>query len=145
MWLTEEGVVTVGCVSQKSGAAIVDDPERDKSMVQELLELKRKLDTVICEAFRDNERLYNVVRESFESVVNRRQNKPAELIGRRPGLAVLELTVALSCTAKYVDALLRVGNKEWSDEELEKQLDRVMVLFRYIHGEGEEGGREEGG
>ncbi len=50
-------------------------------MVQDLLELKSKLDTVIYEAFQGNDRLHDVVRESFESVVNRRQNKPAELIG----------------------------------------------------------------
>ena len=37
-------------------------------------------------------------------------------------------------SAKYVDIQLRSGNKEWSDEELDKLLDRVMVLFRYIHG-----------
>ena len=36
--------------------------------------------------------------------------------------------------AKYVDTQLRSGNKEWSDEELDRLLDRVMVLFRYIHG-----------
>lgn len=36
--------------------------------------------------------------------------------------------------AKYIDAQLKSGNKEWSDEELDKLLDRVMVLFRYIHG-----------
>lgn len=69
-------------MAQKSGAAIVDDPERDKTMVQELLQLKSRLDTVICESFQDHERLYDVVRESYESVVNRRQNKPAELIGK---------------------------------------------------------------
>ena len=67
---------------QKSGAAIVSDPERDKSMVQELLELKNKVDVIISEAFRSNERFQAVVRESFENVINRRQNKPAELIGR---------------------------------------------------------------
>ena len=50
-------------------------------MVQELLELKKKVDQIIVEAFQRNERFHNVVRESFESVVNRRQNKPAELIG----------------------------------------------------------------
>lgn len=38
-------------------------------------------------------------------------------------------------SAKYVDTQLKSGNKEWSDEELDRQLDRVMVLFRYIHGE----------
>jgi len=31
--------------------------------------------------------------------------------------------------AKYVDLQLRSGNKEWTDEELEKLMDRVMVLF----------------
>lgn len=67
---------------QKSGTAIVSDSERDKSMVQELLELKNKVDLIISEAFRSNERFQAVVRESFENVINRRQNKPAELIGR---------------------------------------------------------------
>ena len=71
-------------IPQKSGAAIVSDPERDRTMVQELLELKCKLDAVIVEAFDSNERFHDVVRESFESVVNRRQNKPAELIGEYP-------------------------------------------------------------
>lgn len=45
-----------------------------------------------------------------------------------------ESTLTLSLTAKYVDSQLKSGNKEWSDEELDKLLDRVMVLFRYIHG-----------
>lgn len=101
---------------KKSGAAIVSDPERDKVMVQELLELKTKMDNIVVKAFQDNIKFYDVLRESFESVINRRQNKPAELI------------------AKYVDAQLKSGNKEWSDEEMDKLLDKVMVLFRYIHG-----------
>jgi cullin-4 len=42
--------------------------------------------------------------------------------------------VYLLTIAKYVDVQLRSGNKEWSDEELERLLDRVLVLFRYIHG-----------
>lgn len=85
-------------------------------MVQELLELKTKMDDIISKAFQENIKFYDTLRESFESVINRRQNKPAELI------------------AKYVDAQLKSGNKEWSDEELDKLLDKVMVLFRYIHG-----------
>ena len=50
-------------------------------MVQELLQLKAKVDLIISEAFCSNDRFQAVVRESFESVINRRQNKPAELIG----------------------------------------------------------------
>ena len=37
--------------------------------------------------------------------------------------------------AKFVDSQLRSGNKEWTDEEMERLLDRVLVLFRFIHGE----------
>ena len=44
------------------------------------------------------------------------------------------LSDAFVVIAKYVDCQLRSGNKEWSDEELDRLLDRVMVLFRYIHG-----------
>ena len=36
--------------------------------------------------------------------------------------------------AKAVDARLRTGNKEASEEELEKILDKLLVLFRFIHG-----------
>ena len=36
-----------------------------------------------------------------------------------------------------MDTQLKSGNKEWSDEELDKLLDRIMVLFRYIHGKSE--------
>ena len=36
--------------------------------------------------------------------------------------------------AKAVDAKLRAGNKEASEEELEKMLDRLLILFRFIHG-----------
>ena len=36
--------------------------------------------------------------------------------------------------AKAVDARLRSGNKEASEEELEKILDKLLILFRFIHG-----------
>lgn len=37
-------------------------------------------------------------------------------------------------TAKFVDVKLRAGNKEATEEELERLLDKIMVLFRFIHG-----------
>jgi len=36
--------------------------------------------------------------------------------------------------AKFVDSKLRAGNKESTEEELERLLDKIMVLFRFIHG-----------
>jgi len=105
---------------KKTGRLIVvntsNDPEKDKDMVQELLDFKDRIDNVISECFAKNEKFVNSMKESFESFVNQRQNKPAELI------------------AKYVDSKLRAGNKEATEEELERLLDKILVVFRFIHG-----------
>ena len=37
--------------------------------------------------------------------------------------------------AKFVYSKLRAGNKESSEEELEKLLDKIMVTLRLIHGQ----------
>lgn len=34
-----------------------------------------------------------------------------------------------------MDSKLRAGNKEATDEELEKMLDKIMIIFRFIYGE----------
>ncbi|XP_028171882.1 cullin-4A-like [Ostrinia furnacalis] len=85
-------------------------------MVPELLEFKEQLDHVVSSCFQRNEKFTYSVREAFEHFINQRQNKPAELI------------------AKFVDVKLRAGNKEATEEELERLLDKIMVLFRFIHG-----------
>uniref|UniRef100_A0A8C5ZZG2 Cullin 4A n=1 Tax=Marmota marmota marmota TaxID=9994 RepID=A0A8C5ZZG2_MARMA len=97
------------------GTAIVINPEKDKDMVQDLLEFKDRVDHVVEVCFQRNERFVNLMKESFEAFINRRPNKPAELI------------------AKHVDSKLRAGNKEATDEELERILDKIMILFRFIH------------
>ena len=61
--------------------AAMSDCERDKTMFHDLLELKTKVDEIIEKVFQSNAQFQGVVWEAFESVVNRRQNKPAELIG----------------------------------------------------------------
>ncbi|KAG8586623.1 hypothetical protein GDO81_005436 [Engystomops pustulosus] len=98
------------------GSSIVVNPEKDKDMVQELLDFKDKVDHIIDVCFQKNEKFVNVMKDSFETYINRRANKPAELI------------------AKYVDSKLRSGNKEATDEELERCLDKIMIIFRFIHG-----------
>ncbi|KTG33585.1 hypothetical protein cypCar_00049395, partial [Cyprinus carpio] len=40
----------------------------------------------------------------------------------------------LVSSAKYVDSKLRAGNKEATEEELERILDKIMIIFRFIHG-----------
>uniref|UniRef100_A0A8C3SH80 Cullin-4B n=1 Tax=Chelydra serpentina TaxID=8475 RepID=A0A8C3SH80_CHESE len=98
------------------GSTIVINPEKDKTMVQELLDFKDKVDHIIDVCFLKNEKFVNAMKEAFETFINKRPNKPAELI------------------AKYVDSKLRAGNKEATDEELEKMLDKIMIIFRFIYG-----------
>uniref|UniRef100_A0A8C2F1M3 Cullin-4B n=1 Tax=Cyprinus carpio TaxID=7962 RepID=A0A8C2F1M3_CYPCA len=98
------------------GSTIVINPEKDKTMVQELLDFKDKVDLIIDVCFMRNEKFVNGMKEAFETFINKRPNKPAELI------------------AKYVDSKLRAGNKEATDEELEKMLDKIMIIFRFIYG-----------
>lgn len=43
--------------------------------------------------------------------------------------------VISSHPAKYVDSKLRAGNKEATEEELERILDKIMIIFRFIHGQ----------
>lgn len=66
---------------QKKGRTIVIDPEKDKSMVQDLLDFKDKLDNIVRNCFDHNDKYVNSLREAFEFFVNQRSNKPAELIG----------------------------------------------------------------
>jgi len=101
---------------KKRGKVIVINPEKDKTMVQELLDFKEKLDNILKSCFRNNDKFVTSLKDAFESFINQRQNKPAEMI------------------AKFVDNKLRAGNKEASEEELEKLLDKIMVIFRFIHG-----------
>ncbi|XP_067298437.1 cullin-4A [Pseudorasbora parva] len=101
---------------KSAGGEIVSSPEKDKEMVQELLDFKDKMDSVSQRCFQRNESYINAMKEAFESFINNRPNKPAELI------------------AKYVDSKLRAGNKEATEEELERILDKIMIIFRFIHG-----------
>ncbi|CAB1327449.1 unnamed protein product [Coregonus sp. 'balchen'] len=98
------------------GGEIVGTPEKDKDMVQDLLDFKDKMDNVAQGCFNRNESFINAMKEAFEAFINNRPNKPAELI------------------AKYVDCKLRAGNKEATEEELERILDKIMIIFRFIHG-----------
>ena len=80
----------------------MSDAEREKTMVHELLELKSKVDGIIEKAFKNSQLFQGVVREGFEAVVNRRQNKPAELIG----WCGLDFEVRSTITEPYICSAL---------------------------------------
>lgn len=98
------------------GRGIVMDREKDSEMVQNLLDLKSRLDRLVTYSFEATENFFNAVNLAFESFVNARENKPAELI------------------AKFVDSILRAGNRAFSEDELEATLDKALTLFRFIDG-----------
>jgi cullin-4 len=98
------------------GATLVNDHEKDATMVQEMLDFKARLDVAIEQSFSKNETFAYTLKEAFEHFVNIRANKPAELI------------------AKFIDTKLKSGNKGTTEEETEHILDKVMMLFRYIQG-----------
>ena len=68
--------------SQIHGKTIVIEPEKDKVMVQELLSFKDSLDQMVLYCCNKNEKFVQGVKEAFESFINTRLNKPAELIGK---------------------------------------------------------------
>lgn len=95
------------------------NPERDEEMVAALLSFKSHLDNIYQNSFNSDELFSQSLRESFEWFINRRRDKPAEYI------------------AKYLDNLLRKGDKGLQSGEtgtLETEMDRVLVIFRFVHG-----------
>ncbi|XP_055346705.1 cullin-4A-like [Paramacrobiotus metropolitanus] len=101
---------------KRRGRVIVMDEQQDKDMVPNMLVLKSKTDDILKNCFSSDPNFKDAAREGFEHFINQRANKPAEMI------------------AKFVDSKLKMGNKEVSEEELEMLMDRLLILFRYIHG-----------
>ncbi|KAK9454522.1 Cullin family-domain-containing protein [Dipodascopsis uninucleata] len=101
---------------RKEGQKLVMDPSKDAVMVTALLEFKDKLDNIVITAFQNNDLFGHALRESFEYFINKRQNTPAEMI------------------AKYLDQILRAGNKQLEDTELDDRMKKVLILFRFING-----------
>ncbi|KAG5519862.1 hypothetical protein PMAC_000138 [Pneumocystis sp. 'macacae'] len=56
------------------------------------------------------------LRECLEFFINTSIDNPSELL------------------AKYVDNILRLGNKSFDEKSLEKEMDKVLELFRFIQG-----------
>jgi len=102
-------------VRQRVGAC-VSDPEQDRKMISSLLQLKASVDAAVAEAFGGDPAFVKCVRDAFESGINSRQNRPAELL------------------AKHIDARMRGGGKGKTEDDLEAEFDQLIVLFRFISG-----------
>jgi cullin-4 len=85
-------------------------------MINSLLKFKKKIDNILKNCFNDDALLTNALKESFESFINSRGNKPAELL------------------AKFIDSKLRVSiTRPSRNAEVDMSvLNSALVLFRYI-------------
>ncbi len=66
------------------GGAVVDraaEAEKERELVQQLLDHKEYADRVAAECFAKNDRFLAAIKEAFEAFLNERQNKPAEMLG----------------------------------------------------------------
>lgn len=122
----------------EEGEGIVFDQEKETDMVVYLLQFKQKVDSIVVDSFDSNEGLRITLREAFGAFMNR--GKKMESTGGTDNPKSGEMI------AKYVDRLLKGGYKlppgrkpeETSlisdDAELDRQLDQVLDLFRFVHG-----------
>ncbi|KAL5343112.1 Cullin family-domain-containing protein [Aspergillus crustosus] len=122
----------------EDGSGIVFDDEKEAEMVARLLDFKKQLDDIWKESFQRNETLGHTLREAFESFMNK--GRKSEATGDTDNPKAGEMI------AKYVDRLLRGGwrlvptreaeNMPLTDEdaEINRQLDQVLDLFRFVHG-----------
>jgi len=60
------------------------------------VDFKDRMDNVVDVCFYNNDRFFNVVRESFQYFINQRHNKPAEVIGYCRRCCCFQLSSALS-------------------------------------------------
>ncbi|CAJ0949958.1 unnamed protein product, partial [Mesorhabditis belari] len=101
---------------KKHGRNLVNDPQRDATMVKDLMSFKERMDCCVSNSFAGDEKIGQAEKDAFDYFINTRPTRPAELI------------------AKFMDARLRAGNKENSEEELDSVMYRAMQIFRFIQG-----------
>ena len=101
---------------QSTGSAYLTDTANDETMVQFLLDFKSRVDRLVAGPFIRDSDFAQAGRVAFETFVNKRQNKPAEMF------------------AKYLDGKMRGGARGLTDDELERTFDEVLAIFRYTQG-----------
>ncbi|SCV71431.1 BQ2448_3019 [Microbotryum intermedium] len=127
---------------KSTGLAIVLDKEQDEKMVLNLIALRNSGANIVEHCFAREQQFSQAISSAFEFFINKRENKPAEMIGE-PWCSALLLSLGQWCLtpqilsifpAKFLDANLRSGNKSMDDAEFEKLLNDVLFLFRFTQG-----------
>lgn len=108
----------IGKYIERKGFEILNGQETSKDailFVKQILELKEKFDEIIHLSMKDEKKIYKRLKESFETFVNK-DNRAASYL------------------ASYIDELFRNDTllQTNNEEEIEVNLEKVMVIFRYI-------------
>ena len=129
------------------GSQIVFDEAREQEMVPRLLDFKKKLDVTWEQSLSSHEGLGHSLREAFEAFINKSKRssmtwgtdnpKPGEMIAKhvdlilKGGIRAVSNTNAAQKNDTNLDADI---SSEDEDVEINKQLDQVLELFRFVHG-----------
>ncbi|KAI1907363.1 hypothetical protein LOZ64_005925 [Ophidiomyces ophidiicola] len=120
------------------GSSIIFDKEREAEMVARLLEFKQNLDGFLSDCFFGDEILGRTLRETFETFINKNNKgtgsaQPGEMIAKHVDLL---LRGGLKAIQKRDNTLKADGDVTMVDDDIElnKALDHVLDLFRFVHG-----------
>ena len=101
---------------KKLGLDLVSDQEKVKDpieFVRRLLEMRDQYDVIVADAFRAEKKMQKRLKEAFEGFIN--------ADARCASFLVL-----------YIDELLKSALKGLSESEADAQLEKVIVIFRYL-------------
>ena len=120
----------------EEGSSIVFDEEHEADMITNLLRFKQQVDDTLSHAFDGDEQLGHGLREAFNHFMN--LGKKSDSTGGTDNPKTGEMI------AKHVDRLLKGGWKMPAsqqdtaladeDAEIDRQLDQVLDLFRFVEG-----------
>ena len=133
-----------------TGTAIVFDEGREGDMVVRLLVLKKQLDRIWRVSFEKHTSLGHCLRETFEAFINRQKkgkatwgtdnSKPEEMIAKhvdllmRGGTKAIPSSLATFTVDKKGEIDENAEKVAAEEEEVNRQLDQVLDLFRFVQG-----------
>jgi hypothetical protein len=135
----------------KQGSSIIFDEQRELEMVPRLLQFKKKLDVIVMQCFGKTPELVHTLREAFETFINRTKKsesnhntdndktgemiaKYVDLILRGGSKAIPQIAVDDSLQTNQADEQEADNDDLDEDAQINKQLDQVLELFRFVAG-----------
>lgn len=110
-------LLEMGPYIETRGQEVINNEELQKDPVkftEKLLELKKEMDEIVVECFKDDPKFNQTRDRSFLNFMNKFSDTPQYM-------------------AEYCDHMFRTGIKGMSQNEIEDNLDAVIRLFRCLH------------